>query len=1124
MGFKLAFASIFFLATAVFLVAQDRVSNGLVSLYDFREEKGDLVTDRVGDLDLKISDSKNVKRSRGVLTITGQTIVKSAKPAAALVDAAKKSQELTIEVWVRPGNTSQEGPARIVSLSKDANERNFTLGQEKDQYDVRFRTSKTSRNGQPTVAARGLTTDLTHVVYVREKSGVARLYLNGEQKGERNVGGNLDPWSGSFHLALGDEHSGGRLWKGSYHLVAVYGRALNRNEVEQNFRAGISGESVVVPVTKVTSKPKVEPLPEKAASGVGRAGRGLQVAYDFRKLDGKVIRDVSGNPDPVDLEIEDTGKVRHSNHVLEIQGKTKINSRKPAARLTHALKESGEVSVEAWIQPANQTQEGPARIISLSRDTSGRSFTLGQEKKAFDMRFKTTATDGNGIKPSVTTDNGTADARLTHVVYTRDRRGRASMFIDGRLAEEQQVDGDLDSWDSNLRLSLANETTGDRPWLGTFHLVAIFDRALTLEEVSRNFKAGSGAPLRGGEDEMLTKNENAQLFETRIAPLIAEHCLECHDTSTREGKLDLSKKEFAFAGGKREGHGVVAGKVEESSIWKSIVDDEMPEDREPLSSDEKALLKQWIEGGASWTINQIDPAVYAHGGGNAEAGKVWIQRLTLPEYIETVRATTGVDITKEARELLPPELRADGFSNTAYNLNVDLKHVGAYSRLAEIIVERMDVEKFAGKYTNSRSLADDKKMKELIEGMGLRLLRGPIDSDEVYAFRGILTTVAAAQGDFKEAAGYLIEAMLQSPRFVYRIEKQQGDGTLWPVSDYELASRLSYILWGGPPDEGLLKAADRRELSSSKKLESEVRRMLEDPRAVARSRTFASEWLNLGRLKNLAPDPKRFPVWNAELADDMRDETLAFFEEVVWKRNRPLSELMNAQVTQVSPQLAKFYGLDGEFDKTRMVDLSGNPERGGLLTQASILTIGGDNASMVSRGLFVMHDLLRGVVKDPPPCVDTTPVPTKKGYTQRSIAEERIKNVSCGGCHAKFEPLAFGLEKYDGIGAFSDTDKHGNPLRSDGNILIPGEAESMPYKTSAELMDLLAASPRVKETITWKLAQFAMGRPLTARDATTVEAIHSRAMENGGTYQATMTAIVTSDLVKKTRTEDDSKE
>ena len=1107
-------------------IGQQRSSEGLRVLYDFADAKGDVVKDRAGDLDLKVSKTSGVKRSAGALEIHGPTLIRSVKPAQKMTEVAKATQAMTIEAWIKPSNTSQEGPARIVTLSYDSTNRNFTLGQEKDVFDVRFRTSKTSKNGMPSVMTKAVKTELTHVVYTFDKSGKALLFVNGKQRSDENVGADLNSWDGKYHLALGDEMVGSRLWKGTYFLVAIFDRALAAKEIEQHFKAGIDVEIPAPTITKI--EPKPEPKPEtvkhsrKAELPISnpnysRTGKGLQVLYDFSEPTGVLICDRSGAAEPLDLKIETPREVERGPRTLTITGKAKIQSQKPATRLTNALQKSNAVTIETWVRPENLKQEGPARIVTLSPNTGSRSFTIAQEKTAFEVRFRTSKTDSNGANRALVTPKKVAETKLTHIVYTREKSGLSRLYVNGRERAKEKIEGGLEPWDPTLKLSLGNEMTGDRPWKGSLHLVAIFNRALSIGEIGQNFRAGPGA--LGVGPALITKSENELLFENKIAPLISNHCLECHDSANREGKLDLTKKALAFAGGKRDGHGVVAGKAEESAIWKSVVEDEMPEDRDPLSDEEKAALKQWIEGGASWTISQIDPAVYVHGGGE-KANKIWVQRLTVPEYGATVKAATGVDISKEARELLPPELRADGFSNTAYNLNVDLKHVGAYARLAELIVERMDAEKFVKQYSNSKSLADDDAMELFVQDMGTWLLRGPLSQDELYAFRGVLSTVASAQGEFDEAARFLIEAMLQSPRFIYRIETQQGDGTAWPVTDYELASRLSYLIWGASPDEKLMRAAENGELSDTAKMGVEISRMLADPRAIERSQQFASEWLNLGRLANLAPNPKHFPDWNPELATDMKAETLAFFRTVVWDEKRPLSDLLSAQVTHASPRLAKFYGLPSkEGEGMAKYDLSENSGRGGLLTQASILTVGGDEASMVSRGLFVMHDLLRGVVKDPPPCVDVTPISSEPGLTQRGIAENRIENASCGGCHQKFEPLAFGLEKFDGIGAFHEKDEHENKLRDDGQILFPGESESIDYKNSAELMALLAGSKRVKETITWKLTQFAMGRPMTAQDATTVEKINAEAQKNGGTYSATIKAIAASDLVRMTPTE-----
>jgi hypothetical protein len=839
----------------------------------------------------------------------------------------------------------------------------------------------------------------------------------------------------------------------------------------------------------------------------------------------------------------------------------------------------------------------------------------------------------------------------------------------------------------------------------------------------------------------------ARQFESKVAPLLMKHCLECHGASSKRGRLDLSRKEAAFAGGEN-GAAIVPGKPDESLLWLYVESDEMPKGRKPLSDSEKQRLRQWIEAGAVWSVEAIGEAA-ARDRGVAEN---WLRRLTVDEYIETVRSAVGIDIQRDARRQLPPDLRADGFSNTAYNLQVDLSHIEAYARLAQIIAARLDAAAFAAQFSQRREL-NDAAMRELIGGMGKWLLRGPLEEHEIAAFLRISRAVAAEGGNYDETVRLLVEAMLQSPRFLYCIERQTGADGSPQLDGYSLASRLSYILWGGPPDRELMRAAEAGELSDRNRIERHVQRMLQDPRAIRRSSRFLYDWIYLERMNHLRPDPQQFPGWNDRLAADMLDETLAFFEEVAWNQKRPMADLLKAQVTFVTPRLAAHYGLPGSklvgvgatpstsgadqnaasglvalysFDEgsgatvrdtsgagesldlsienpaavvwaddglrvraptvigaakppTRLVtavkksnaitleawitpadtaqngpariltlssgtgarnftlgqdgntfdvrlrttrtdanglpslasrrnsattnrthvvltrnaagrarlyvhgqehasrevggnlsnwdggfrltlanesskdrpwrgilhqvaiydraldsdevlarskagvtgsgpvryDLSSVPGRGGLLTHGSTLTIGGDEASMVTRGLFILNELLYSGVENPPPCADTTPVPTKPGQSQRAIALQRINNQACNSCHSKFEPLAFGLEKFDGLGAYHEQDEHGNQLREDGEIHFPDEEQPVAYRSSAELMELLAASPRVKMGITRKVAQFALGRPLVEADMPWIDRIHQESQDRGGTYAAIITAVVMSDLVLK---------
>ena len=842
-----------------------------------------------------------------------------------------------------------------------------------------------------------------------------------------------------------------------------------------------------------------------ALAGALRADDGPLLLYTFESGAGVIVRDLSGVEPALDLHMHDSGAVGLSPGRLQIKSGTHIQSLGPASKLIDAVRKSHELSVEAWVVPSSTKQDGPARILTLSKDTSHRNFTLGQDRDRFDFRLRTTRTSHNGL-PSLATGGGTLKAgTLHHFTFTRSREGLARTYLNGQRVAERKVDGDLSNWDRSYRLALGNEFSGERPFLGTYHRIAIYARALSRTEVRLHHELGADALLA---QHRARKAE--RLFEERVAPILAKHCLECHDSGTRKGKLDLSRKAAALAGGS-EGPSITPGNPAQSLLLETLRDNDMPKKRPPLSDAEKQVLHDWVAAGAPWTLDFIDSAVYVHG---AQSAQTFVRRLTRSEYVATVKAATGVDIAQEAHTVLPADLRADGFSNTAYNLGVDLKHVDAYAQLARAIVRRMDVGAFANRFSANRSL--NKQNRALIEQMGQWLLRGPLSEQEVAIYRGVVTKATASGADFDEAIGYAIEAMLQSPRFLYRIEKTRPGAQVQP---FELAARISYILWGAPPDRLLYEAARKNELDDPQQLAAQIRRMLADPRAISQSQRFVSEWLDLDRLANLRPSRKHYPNWKPLLAADMRTETLAYFRELVWERNRPLAELFNAQFTYLTPRLARHYGIPvaegSAVGVHKRYDLADVPGRGGLLTQGSLLTVGGDEASMVSRGLFILHELLRGVVRDPPPCVDTTPVPTRQGLTQRGISMERLANDACKSCHTKFEPLAFGLEPFDGMGSYRLKDRYGNALRQDGTLRVPGQSASFAYGTADELMLHLAASERVKETLTWKFAQFALGRPLGASDVRTLAKAHLQAQKNAGTYQALATAIILSDLVRK---------
>ncbi|MDX2475298.1 MAG: Ig-like domain-containing protein, partial [Candidatus Krumholzibacteria bacterium] len=235
-----------------------------------------------------------------------------------------------------------------------------------------------------------------------------------------------------------------------------------------------------------------------AQEKVDRVTDGVQVLYDFASGDGTVVPDVSGVSPALDLTINDLGAVTWlPGGGLSLDTATIVRSAGPATKLIDAAASTNAMTVEAWVAPASVAQGGPARIVTCSGDPTNRNFTLGQGvynagDDRYVMRFRTTATDNNGT-PQTATAVGSLTADLTHVVYTRNSAGQVEIYLDGVLAQSGTTGGTTSNWNPDYAFALGNELTEDRPWLGAYYLVAVFDRALDAGEVSQNFEAGPQA-------------------------------------------------------------------------------------------------------------------------------------------------------------------------------------------------------------------------------------------------------------------------------------------------------------------------------------------------------------------------------------------------------------------------------------------------------------------------------------------------------------------------------------------------------------------------------------------------------------------------------------------------------
>jgi mono/diheme cytochrome c family protein len=414
-------------------------------------------------------------------------------------------------------------------------------------------------------------------------------------------------------------------------------------------------------------------------------------------------------------------------------------------------------------------------------------------------------------------------------------------------------------------------------------------------------------------------------------------------------------------------------------------------------------------------------------------------------------------------------------------------------------------------------------LEEIISTLARRAYRRPVTSGDVDSLLRFVDLARADGYSPERGLELAIQAMLVSPNFLFRIEHDpdpEDPSQVHPVSEIELASRLSYFLWSSMPDDALLGLAEAGRLREPGVLEQQVGRMLADPRSAALADNFAGQWLEIRNLDVVAPDSERFPEWDAELRDAMRAETTKFFEYVV-KDDRPISEFLDADYTFLNERLARFYGIDGvEGPEFRKVELSPvqQQERGGILSQASVLTVSSypNRTSPVIRGKYVLTNILGTPPPPPPPDVpslDEAAVGTTGSMRQQ--LEAHRANPTCASCHARMDPLGFGLENYDAIGRWRTAD--GNfPVDAQGT-LPNGRTFSSPEEMRAILESQL---PDFSRTLTEKMLTYALGRGLRSYDRTAVASINRTLADNGYRFQTLIEEIVRSLPFQSRRGED----
>ena len=414
---------------------------------------------------------------------------------------------------------------------------------------------------------------------------------------------------------------------------------------------------------------------------------------------------------------------------------------------------------------------------------------------------------------------------------------------------------------------------------------------------------------------------------------------------------------------------------------------------------------------------------------------------------------------------------------------------------------------------------------KILSRMAQLAYRRPVANADVQTLLAFFDRGRADGKSFDAGIQFALERMLVDPDFLLRVYRDPTNvasgfsrsvetpgSQINPLSDVEVASRLSFFLWGSIPDERLIDLAARKELTKPAILEQQVRRMLADPRAIrALVDGFAAQWLNLRRVEEVVVDPDRYPNYDESLLQAFKEETELFIASTL-REDRSVVDLLKANYTFVNERLARHYGIQGVYgSRFRRVTLPNPDQRGGLLGNGALLatTSYPDRTSPVLRGKWLLNNIFGLPVPPPPPGVDTTLTETKAGAAPPTIRErlaQHRRDPSCATCHSIIDPLGFALENYDVIGGWRTVDESGHPVDATGTTVSGTKVAGL-----AGLRALLLEQPdQFPRTVTEKLVAYALGRRLEYYDRPAVRKIVRDAAADNYRWSSLVLGIVKS--------------
>ncbi|HTA19906.1 MAG TPA: DUF1592 domain-containing protein [Polyangia bacterium] len=460
-----------------------------------------------------------------------------------------------------------------------------------------------------------------------------------------------------------------------------------------------------------------------------------------------------------------------------------------------------------------------------------------------------------------------------------------------------------------------------------------------------------------------------------------------------------------------------------------------------------------------------------------DPGRVTIHRLNRTEYNNTVHDLLGT-ATRPADQFPPDDLGL-GFDNVADVLTISPVHMQLYQSAAEALVN----EALATTGTERGKLLTcdveamgDPCVRSILRTFGRSAWRRPVTDAEI----GTLMTVvgvARTNGDkWEQGLNLALQAMLVSPNFIYRVELDPNPTSLTPhpLTNYELATRLSYFLWSSMPDAALAAAADAGTLTDKAQLAAQVTRMLKDPKASALVDNFAGQWLYTRLVDDAAPDPTMFPTFDQPLRDAMKQETTLMFQDIIFG-GVAADQLLLANYTYANDRLAQHYGLPAITGSAmQKVTLPASSHRGGFLTQASFLTVNSHptSNSPVLRGKWILEQLMCQTIAPPPNAAMAQLAPPAANAPAQTLRDRlTVHHMNpCAVCHVVMDPLGFGLENFDPIGQYRTMD---GTLPVDSSGTLP---DGRSFNGAIELEGIVAKDPGFASCIAQKLYTYALGR------------------------------------------------